>query len=949
MADLQKTIEIVFGGVDDVSGTITNISQKVSDGFGELEGITDPLANAHDRVVALEAALGALAIGGMALAVNAAGQFDSQFREITTLVDETGSGIDQFREDIRVYASDSTQGLDDINASLYQAISLGVDYTDSLEALATAEQLAVGGKADLASSTELLLGSLNAYGDGVDQATRYSDAFFTIVKDGKTTIPELAQYLSQVTGTAAAAEVPIETLGAAIAAITASGAPTSQAMTQIRQVIEALIKPTKQASDYAHELGLDFSAQALAADGLEGVMAKVYDVTGGNVDQMAKLFTSSEALRAALILSRDESGKFAKALEDMADKAGATKTAFEKMKDDIKLINQQLANNFELTLVAIGDKLLDEYGDIVKALTDVFKSLQTAINAGAFDDIFNVIEELSKDLESTLKAMAKNLPEALKDVDFSDFSNSIKTLASETAGVFDAFFGDIDLSTPEGLSQAIQKLVDLGTRLNEVTTGIVEVWQHVAEWLGKAADKAGDMDTETATLIGTVMGAGKVVNELSGFLGGAADALGSVSNLVNVLAAKQLLSMVTSLGSVTAATSAWSAGVNALAGTAGGAAGLVGISATVGLLAGKLINDYVPGVSEATQSVIGWADELLNFSGTQDKAMGSAEGFDKLVTALADSTERYKYDLTDLRKELAGLGFDVENLPDEAIFRIAAEADLLSVDTARDLMKDRVEIDPPVATIWADVEQADKEITAFWEEFLKLPDEKNVDVNVNADTEDVEQVQNYITWLDETGTEHIVTIDVEEDQVTDVEKQIDDIPTEKMLEIQLQGDIDTQIAAIEAQAQTAQAAFQYTAEVNIAEAEANADILVAAYDAAGKSVEALAGATSDMFGSFAAILGDDSVSTFDKWDLESKLREQIEMERQMVESQIKLNDAQVANIEARTAAMERGDAMIQIDSTGLEPALEMIMWQIIEKVQIRANESSADFLLGLNS
>jgi TP901 family phage tail tape measure protein len=947
VADLEKTIEIVFGGVDQVSDTVTSISKKVSDGFGELESMTDPLASAHDKVVMLEAALGALAIGGMALAVNVAKDFDSQFREITTLVDETGAGIDRFREDILLYAADSTQGLDDINDALYQAISLGVDYTDSLDALATAEQLAVGGKANLAASTELLLGSMNAYGDGVDQATRYSDAFFTIVKDGKTTIPELAASLSQVTGTAAAAEVPIETLGAAIAAITASGAPTSQAMTQIRQVIEALIKPTKQASDYAQELGLDFSAQALAADGLEGVMAKVYDVTGGNVDQMAKLFTSSEALRGALILSRDESGKFAGALEDMENKTGATATAFEKMADDVNLINQTLANNVTLTLEAVGAKLLDEYGDIATALTDVFKSLQSSIKAGAFDDVFNVIEELSKDLETTLNDLAKNLPEALKDVDFSDFSNSIKTLASETAGVFEAFFGDVDLSAPEGLSQAIQKLVDLGTRLNEVSTGIVEVWQHVAEWLGKAADKAGDMDGETAKMIGTVMGAGKVVNELSGFLGGAADALGSVSNLVNVLAAKQLVGLVTSLGSVTSATAAWSAGVNALAGTAGGAAGLVGISATIGLLAGKLINDYVPGVSEATQSVIGWADGLLNFSGTQDQATDSADQFDKLVTALANSTEKYQYDLSDLRDELTGLGYDVESLPDEAIFKIAAEADLLSVDTAHDLIQDRMEIDPPVATIWADVEQADKEITAFWDNYLALENEKTVEIDVDLDQEGIDEAKNEIIWFDENGTRHSIEIDVEKDQVTDVEKQIDDIPTEKMLEIQLQGDIDTQIAAIEAQAETAQAAFKYTAEVDIAQAQANADILMAAYDAASQSVESTADATASMFGDLAANMAD--LSTMDKWKLEDMVEDQIAMQEKALESQIKLNEAQAANIQAKTEAIERGDAMIKIDSTGLEPALEMIMWQVIEKVQIRANEESADFLLGLNS
>jgi TP901 family phage tail tape measure protein len=946
VADLQKTIEIVFGGVDQVTGTVDSITSKVSKGMGELESITDPLASAHDSVIALEAALGALAIGGMALAVNVAKDFDSQFREITTLVDETGAGIDGFREDILQYAADSTQGLDNINDALYQAISLGVDYTDSLEALATAEQLAVGGKADLASSTELLLGTLNAYGDGVDQATRYSDAFFTIVKDGKTTIPELAQYLSQVTGTAAAAEVPIETLGAAIAAITASGAPTSQAMTQIRQVIEALIKPTKQASDYAQELGLDFSAQALAADGLEGVMAKVYDVTGGNVDQMAKLFTSSEALRGALILSRDESGKFAGALEDMENKTGATATAFEKMADDVNLINQTLANNVTLTLEAVGEKLLNEYGDIATALTDVFRSLQSSINSGAFDDVFNVIEALAADLEKTLNDLARNLPEALKDVDFSDFSNSIKNLASETAGVFDAFFGDIDLSTPEGLSQAIQKLVDLGTRLNEVATGIVEVWQHVAEWLGKAADKAGDMDTETATLIGTVTGAGKVVNELSGFLGGAADALGSVSNLVNVLAAKELVGMVTSLGSVTSATSAWSAGVNALAGTAGGAAGLVGISGTIGLLVGKLANDYIPGVSDAAQAVIGWADGLLNFSGTQDQATDSAEGFDKLVTALAESTKEFQYDLSDLRSELTDLGYDIEGLPDETIFRLAAEADILSVDDAHALIKDRVEKDPPTTTIEADTDLALADLDALLAQYDGIPLEKTTDIGVDVDQPTIDQAKEELIWFDENGTQHSILVEVDDDQVDETEKKIEDIPNQKLMEIQLQGDIDTQIAAIEAQAETTQAAFQYTAEVDIAQAMANADILVSAYEAAGQSVEATADATASMFSDLAANMSD--LSTMDKWKLEDMVEDQIALQEKALESQIALNEAQEENLRAKTEAMERGDALIQIDSTGLEPALEMIMWQIIEKVQIRANESSADFLLGLS-
>jgi len=74
----------------------------------------------------------------------------------------------------------------------------------------------------------------------------------------------------------------------------------------------------------------------------------------------------------------------------------------------------------------------------------------------------------------------------------------------------------------------------------------------------------------------------------------------------------------------------------------------------------------------------------------------------------------------------------------------------------------------------------------------------------------------------------------------------------------------------------------------------------------------------------------------------------MEMQRMALESQSKLNDAQIQFMEAKAEAMSRGDGLIKIDTTGIEPALEMVMWQIIEKVQIRASEESADFLLGIS-
>jgi hypothetical protein len=72
-----------------------------------------------------------------------------------------------------------------------------------------------------------------------------------------------------------------------------------------------------------------------------------------------------------------------------------------------------------------------------------------------------------------------------------------------------------------------------------------------------------------------------------------------------------------------------------------------------------------------------------------------------------------------------------------------------------------------------------------------------------------------------------------------------------------------------------------------------------------------------------------------------KIQEEgFKLEKALVEQQIRL-------MKQKEDAIWKGKALIKIDSTGLEPALEMIMWQILQKVQLKANEDAASFLLGI--
>src|SRR6056297_1483149 len=179
MADLERSIKVLLMGEDvNLDKKLKNVSRDFDNFSRNVQDATAPLADLGRKAVMVEGALVAMAAGGLAYAAKTAADFDSQFREITTLLDDSGEGVQQFRQDILTYAQDSTKSIEDINGAIYNAISAGVDYEDALGSLADAEQLAVATKADLEASTKTLVSTLNAYGAGSEEAAQYAEILF---------------------------------------------------------------------------------------------------------------------------------------------------------------------------------------------------------------------------------------------------------------------------------------------------------------------------------------------------------------------------------------------------------------------------------------------------------------------------------------------------------------------------------------------------------------------------------------------------------------------------------------------------------------------------------------------------------------------------------------------------------------------------------------------------
>ena len=301
--------------------------------------------------------------------------FEQQMANVSTMLDEPAKHMDRFKSGIRQMSVEFGESTETLAAGLYDILSASVAPEKALDVLAVAAKAAKAGMTDTGTAADAITTMLNAYGMSADRAGEVSDLLFSIVKRGKTTFAELAPSIGLVATTAATAGVSTEELGAALATMTRNGVKTDNAITAVQAIISSFLKPASEASEYARSLGFEMSVATLQAEGLEGIFKKISQLPP---DAIAKLFPNVRALRGVLPALKNMEG-FAGDLAVMANKAGATDVAFEKMSKTLSASFASLKQSALLALSLIGEALADNVGKAAKLITRITGNIQNFI------------------------------------------------------------------------------------------------------------------------------------------------------------------------------------------------------------------------------------------------------------------------------------------------------------------------------------------------------------------------------------------------------------------------------------------------------------------------------------------------------------------------------------------------------------------------------------------
>lgn len=598
-------------------------------------------------------------------------------------------------------------------------------------------------------------------------------------------------------------------------------------------------------------------------------------------------------------------------------KLNETKDSSVVMQAGVGLIGTQfedLGTKAALSLSTTQTKMADVIGTMGNFDTDTFSqkltsAWRTVINSlasmGVWDDIKDQAGEV-------FEKIAANLETVFADYDFSALEGSAAEIWDKISGYFEDT--GFDLTTIDGMKNAVDLVVESIESLADVSEGVAEFFAPLVSGAISVIETFNDLDNDTKELVGSILGMGTALGVIGTILAAGGAVVGGISTLAGVLSSGGVLA--TGLGAVTAI----------LTGPAG----------------------LVVALGAAGAAVLGF-----NMSGMSNEAEAARVAIEAQTKTIDDLTD-----------QINALPANVPTL------EIYAKLESGDYEAAKKMIEKAAAEDREIK-ITAAVEQ--KEFDSFWGKLVELGDLSQTELEILASVEGVEESEKAIeqiikdrqvslkasadlkaatetieVWTEDHGVIQfevpVSTADIEK-----AKKEIEDIQTEKQLEIKLQGDIDKEIAQIEASAKTAEAAFKYTAEVDIAKAEAAASVLRAQFTSLGESTVAMASSVSDMFGSMSTSFASSELSQYDKYQLQDYFEEQQDAQNALIKSQTELADAQVAYMQEKTRALENGEALINISSDGLEPALEMVMWEIIKKVQIKASEEAADFLLGVSS
>lgn len=361
--------------------------------FADTKGLNAGLIKAQTRLKAFGTKMSAVGaslqtklalplLAGAAASIKMAADFDKSMTKIKTLVGVAGDEVDGMSLNVKSMAQNAGVNAAEAADALFFITSAGLRGADALDVLDASTKAAALGLGDTATVADLATSAMNAYGKDTLGAMEATDVLTSAVREGKLEASELAGAMGQVLPVASNMGVSFHEVGAAFAAMSRTGTNANVAATQLKGILNGILKPSEQAKDMLFALGLSTESlrKNIKEEGLLSTLEILKTKFEGNADAQQTVFGNVRALTGVMDLLGASVDNTRIIFDNMGSVTGMTNKAFVELQksSEFKLRKGliQLKNSFADVGAVLMETLLPLISNFLGFIKDLFVSFQ---------------------------------------------------------------------------------------------------------------------------------------------------------------------------------------------------------------------------------------------------------------------------------------------------------------------------------------------------------------------------------------------------------------------------------------------------------------------------------------------------------------------------------------------------------------------------------------------
>lgn len=487
MADLQSIIKIIFSGDDQVSQTAGNISKQLS-GIGDIAtGIATPFADLANKILILDAAVSAVALVIGVKAVQASNEFSAGLADLNRFLSEGEGSAQQYKQQFDDLSVKYGTNVNEIVQSTADWRAANFDVKTSLELTKIALDYSIAGQITAGESTETLkkiVSGMAIENDKVvESSKRMGDVLNFVADSSKTNFKEIAEGVSLIAPSINTSGASFEQMTAIVSVLTEALQSGSQAGTALAVITGQLKSPSKAAADALKEFGLEVDKNNITQQSFYQILSKIGEkwptLTDAEKANYAQRLVSAEQVNKFQIIMDNWGTVGVRATKAVSDATLSMSKEVERALNTSGAAFKSFEKSLDLLFITLGTQISPGIVEVVKSLTEFDVALKKVAEGdnNPFKPLSDSLDGVLRNFATVVDAVTRNLPAALQNVDFSGLIRSFDGLFGELDNLFTKFFGEIDVTTVEGLSAALQKIVDVGSTLVTTTQGIVAAFK----------------------------------------------------------------------------------------------------------------------------------------------------------------------------------------------------------------------------------------------------------------------------------------------------------------------------------------------------------------------------------------------------------------------------------------------------------------------------------------